>query len=639
MTREIFISYSQPDRDCAFELTQHLEGAGLRVWIAPRDVSPGADWATEIINALNAARAVVLVFSAQTNDSPQVRREVERAVHKRLLIVPFRIEDTLPFASLEYFLSAAHWLDAFPPPRQPHYARLCTHLQEFLNGPAPEAALPRAARQPAAAGEIPSVAVLPFANLSSDPEQEYFADGLSEELIHQLANLNGLHVAGRTSSFSFKGKQEDVRVIGERLGVAHVLEGSVRKAGSRLRITAQLINCADGYHLWSQTFDRTLDDIFVIQDDIARTVAQALSVTLRIGQVLMMPGGTQNVEAYELYLRAQGHARFLGTLHLQQAIALYRAALAIDAGFALAWSGLAGGMLYLQIYVPANSDHARRTQVWELEQVIGRALQLAPDLWAGHLTDGWWKCFRLQWHAAERAMQKALELAPASECSPRLYLGALWLMAGRVRDAIPLLESARGLDPLLIGNANVLQGAYTVAGCEAEAEAEYLRSTSLEGDREGLEETALLRAFGRGDPQPLIQAQLHRFLAASGPRLPVMQELVAVLDRPDVAVTLLRQAFANPACQDSTQQFKIAVWAAQFGDVDLALAAAHRAYVDGRSLILSLMWYPAYRRVRQHPRFKELLRDLGLVEYWRRSGHWGDFVRPAGESDFDVSET
>jgi len=125
---EIFVSYSQPDRDCALEIVTRIEGCGLHCWVAPRDITPAADWAAEIIDAISNAHLMVLIFSASSNDSPQVRREVERAVHRQLRILPFRIEDVLPCKSLEYFLSSQHWLDAFPPPREPHYARLCSYL-------------------------------------------------------------------------------------------------------------------------------------------------------------------------------------------------------------------------------------------------------------------------------------------------------------------------------------------------------------------------------------------------------------------------------------------------------------------------------------------------------------------------------
>jgi hypothetical protein len=140
MAREVFISYSQPDYNCAIELVARVEREGIRCWIAPRDIAPSTDWAAEIIDAIANARVMILIFSASSNASPQVRREVERAVHKQVSILPFRIENVLPSKSLEYFLSAQHWLDAFPPPREPHYARLVDHLRVQLEAPAPDIA-------------------------------------------------------------------------------------------------------------------------------------------------------------------------------------------------------------------------------------------------------------------------------------------------------------------------------------------------------------------------------------------------------------------------------------------------------------------------------------------------------------------
>jgi TIR domain len=153
---DVFISYSQPDGDCAHEMVARLEAQGVKCWIAPRDIAPSADWAAEIIDAIAAARVMVLIFSASTNQSPQVRREVERAVHKGVNILPFRIEDVLPSKSLEFFLSAQHWMDAFPPPREQYYERLCSYLKTQLSplaiGAPPPSAAPRASAPPATAG-------------------------------------------------------------------------------------------------------------------------------------------------------------------------------------------------------------------------------------------------------------------------------------------------------------------------------------------------------------------------------------------------------------------------------------------------------------------------------------------------------
>jgi hypothetical protein len=181
MARDVFISYSQPDRDCAGELTHHLESSGFTVWIAPRDVSPAAEWAAEIIDAISAAKVMVLIFSSSSNASPQVRREVERAVHKDVRILPFRIEDVLPSRSLEYFLSAQHWLDGFPPPRELHYERLCACLRQWI--PAPGQSSPTEA----AAASAPPRVVIHGLRLSAEQRRE-----LETRLARVLGPIAGL---------------------------------------------------------------------------------------------------------------------------------------------------------------------------------------------------------------------------------------------------------------------------------------------------------------------------------------------------------------------------------------------------------------------------------------------------------------
>jgi hypothetical protein len=156
MARDVFISYSQPDHTCAFELVARLEAEGIKCWIAPRDIAPSADWAAEIMDAISSVRVMILVFSANSNLSPQVRREVERAVHKQLSVLPFRIENVPPSKSLEFFLSAQHWMDAFPPPREPHYARLCTYLKTQLTAEPARQAFPAITVTTAAGASTPA---------------------------------------------------------------------------------------------------------------------------------------------------------------------------------------------------------------------------------------------------------------------------------------------------------------------------------------------------------------------------------------------------------------------------------------------------------------------------------------------------
>jgi hypothetical protein len=198
MARSVFLSYSIRDRDCASELVARLEGRGVSAWIAPRDVSPSADWAEEIIEAISAARLMVLVFSSHSNASPQVRREVERAVHKQLPVLPFRIEDIEPSGSLEYFLSSQHWLDAFPPPLEPYYERLCTHVIALLGG-SPEGAAPA----------VPAAAA-PFA--------ASFSPGQLQSLERQLARHIGPvahHLVSRTATKVAGWEQLVTQLAGE----------------------------------------------------------------------------------------------------------------------------------------------------------------------------------------------------------------------------------------------------------------------------------------------------------------------------------------------------------------------------------------------------------------------------------------
>ena len=208
--------------------------------------------------------------------------------------------------------------------------------QPYLPGVAPQG---RSNSQVTAEGD--SIAVLPFADLSEMGDQEFFADGISEEILNVLVRIPGLKVAGRTSSFSFKGRNEDLREIGAALGVNHVLEGSVRRSGTRLRITAQLIRGEDGFHLWSETYDREISDIFEIQDEIARSVADQLVVSLGLSSETLVKDRTEDLVAYENYLRAKQLFLDRGKDNLDMALLLLSEATARDPDFALAWGGIA----------------------------------------------------------------------------------------------------------------------------------------------------------------------------------------------------------------------------------------------------------------------------------------------------------
>jgi adenylate cyclase len=343
--------------------------------------------------------------------------------------------------------------------------------------PAAAAAAPAVAtelrppRRPAEAAEA-SIAVLPFVNMSADAEQEYFSDGLSEELINQLAQINALRVAGRTSSFAFKNKTLDFVEIGTKLGVRYVLEGSVRKAGKRLRITAQLIKCADGFHLWSERFDRDLDDVFAIQDEIAQAVADKLRVTFGVG-ITRTPGGTENAEAYDLMLRARSLVRRRQAGDADRAVGMLRKALELDPRFALGWNVLGNALTSVLTFGPEN-PHEHRKQI---EDALGRSVALAPDLWTGHEAHANLLELRHDWVGAEQANARARALAPKSMREPVVsrchQLGAV----GRIHEAIEFGRESIRIEPLapLQSVAELL----FYVGRHAESQLEYERERDL----------------------------------------------------------------------------------------------------------------------------------------------------------------
>jgi TolB-like protein/Tfp pilus assembly protein PilF len=325
-----------------------------------------------------------------------------------------------------------------------------------------------------------SIAVLPFANLSDDPANEYFGDGIAEELLNVLAKQADLRVAARTSSFAYKGRNEDVRRIGNELNVATVLEGSIRKQGDRVRITAQLINVADGYHLWSETYDRKLDDIFAIQDEIAGAIGQALKVTL-LGKEAHAADhlGTRSVTAYDLYLLGRHRWRERNEEGLEAALEHFQKAIAADPGFARAYSGLADTYLLL-------ADHGDLKQAEALskaEAAVAEALRLDPQLAEAHASLGLIRTNQGKPDEARVAFEQALKLDPEYVFA-HLWYANLFNDTEERAQKLAEYERALALDPLLIpANVN-LAGQYMNLGRYRDAVTLYERLTRLQPDRQ-----------------------------------------------------------------------------------------------------------------------------------------------------------
>lgn len=291
-----------------------------------------------------------------------------------------------------------------------------------------------------------SIVVLPFANLSRDEENEYFADGLTEELITDLGQIPGLRVVSRNSAFQFKGKAVDARKIGQELQVSSILEGSVRKAGDRLRITAQLVNVSDGYQAWSQRFDRRFEDVFAIQDEIVSSIVSSLRAHISGAETQPMPlrRRPENLEAYNLYLKGRYHLHRQTPEDLEKAVALFERAVAEDPEYAPAWAGLAEYYVLVGFWCVMPSD-----QVWpKARRNAQRAVELDPDLAHAQIALGYVRIFcDWDWGEAGRSFRRAVQLAPVD--SQAAYAHAAYLtQMSRTDEALAEFRRALSLDPL-----------------------------------------------------------------------------------------------------------------------------------------------------------------------------------------------
>ena len=290
-----------------------------------------------------------------------------------------------------------------------------------------------------------SIAVLPFSHLSSDPGDEHFCDGLSEELLNALARVEDLKVAARTSSFSYKGKDAKVGEIGEALGVSTVLEGSVRKSGSRLRITTQLIDTKDGYQLWSERYDREMRDIFEIQDEITLAVVSALKLKLfGAEKSAVLKKGTANAEAHELYLRGRALWNRRTQADFERAIEYFESAIALDAGYALAYAGLADCYTFLAYYEAFSPGEMAP----KAKAAVERATELDASLAECHSSLSMYKVFfEYDMGAGERELCNAISINPNSSLA-HYWLSALYSLLGRFGEALSEGRKALELDPL-----------------------------------------------------------------------------------------------------------------------------------------------------------------------------------------------
>jgi serine/threonine protein kinase/tetratricopeptide (TPR) repeat protein len=453
-----------------------------------------------------------------------------------------------------------------------------------------------------------SIAVLPFTNMSADPENEFFADGITEEIINALTQIEDLRVAARTSAFSFKNKHVDLHIVGDRLNVKTVLEGSVRRAGNRVRIMAQLINVADGYHIWSERYDRELKDIFEVQDDIARAIADRLKVALKGGQEPSVKVGTSNLEAYQLYLKGRGLLYRRG-LDIRRAGQCFERAVALDSRYALAWSGLADVRHLLGFYGIERPEEA----IPQAKEAAEHAIALDPTLAEAHCSLACVSLF-YDWDL----LKSEQEFLRARELNPRYVQNLTWYalfylawQQGRFDEAIAVTEPTVEFDPLS-GYAHAML-AITYAHAGKGGEAVRAAKSALELEESFFTYWALQQAF-HSDGQFERAAAAGEMAMALAGRHQVAMSAQAVIFAEWGKVVEAKAIYAELVARAAggyIQPSHLAMAASAAGDLDMALNYVREAFKIRDPLLMAWRYF-GFRRLRETPGFHEILAKIGL---------------------------
>jgi adenylate cyclase len=468
-----------------------------------------------------------------------------------------------------------------------------------------------------------SVAILPFLDMSENKDQEHFSDGLTEELINRLSKIPDMRVPARTSSFYFKGKSGDIPTIAKKLMVAHVLEGSVRKSGDRLRVTAQLVRADNGYHLWSETYDRRLDDVFKVQDDIAAAVVKALKVSLLDAGVPHI-APTANSEAYTLYLQAGSLAKRNSSADSLRAYDYLNQALRLDPRFALAWAALAE--LYTDDSVewgkifPPDEGTEQNLDLSATKFALGsnrasvaahdagaRALALDPneaDIHRSMARVIWW--FDFNWDAADAELKKARALDPGSA---RIFVQSAQLAftMGRLTEGLALANDAATLDPLGTVYWDI-GAAYHRLGVLDQAAAAYRHLIEIHPTKAGAHFRYGLVLLSQHEPQAALE-QFERdepWYREAG--VPLALDALGRHCDADRALAIVERNWG------SGMAYQISYIYAARGDVDRAVAWLERAYRQHDAGLLTIARDPMLRSLTGNPGFKALLRRLTLPE-------------------------
>jgi len=475
---------------------------------------------------------------------------------------------------------------------------------------------------PVNAPDQKSVAVLPFVNLSDDKGSEYFSDGVSEELLTVLQKIPGLHVAARTSAFSFKGKNATAQEIGQKLGVAHLVEGSVRKAGDAVRIAARLTRADTGEELWSENYTRDLKDVFAVQTELAQTIVEQLRGRFGGADAGSMAkekiqeevqaaekGGTKNLDAHQLYLQGRFYENRHSEKSAREALTAYEHAVALDPGFALAWAGVAQTHLWLAGFSTEGGQKTFDAHLAAARDATARALSIEPDLTNGLLARAWIETnFDFNWNAAAQTVSKALALAPAD---PNILIAAanLDVARGNTDRGLELYRRAVDLDPVNAQARSFL--AFNLAATKrfAEARAEFPRVVEL-NPAAPWAHAGLGLAF-------LIEGKFEEAAVAARDDAGEWARLLIVacaywgekrIPESDAALAQLTATFADTAA------YQVAEVYAYRGDKDQAFEWLERARRQRDGGLAGMRRDPLLANLKTDPRWNAFLQTIGLAD-------------------------
>jgi len=560
---DIFISYARSTEAEARRIAEALSGLGYGVW-RDDELPANRTYGEVIEERLHAAKAVVVVWSAEAAKSQWVRAEADlaREAGKLVQLTLDGAIPPLPFNQI-HCADLTGWSGDL---ESPGWRKLVSSVNDLV------AQVGRVAPQPTAPARQTSVCVLPFVNMSGDPEQEYFSDGVSEDIITDLSKVSALSVVARNTAFSFKGKNVEVPKLARQLGVSHFLEGSVRKAGGRVRVTAQLINGVVGDHVWAERYDRDLTDIFALHDEISKAVLSALKLKLLPKEKKAIERrGTTNAEAYELYLMARQFTVMQSDRHLPIIIRLCRAAIESDPGYARAWAQLALSQLLLGMRTGSFGD---------ARECAGQALRLDPALAEAHAANASWL-----FHHGRREDAVAASIA-ALACNPDCVDALEWaawssLALGRFADAITYYERAFALEPASFHFMGMAMSAYQALS-----------------DTEGARSAAQRCLAG-----------VEKVIAAEpdhGTALGHGVSALAMLGEVERARAWARRAvLLDP--ENINLHYNMACAMVRLGDVDAALDLLERRVPTSASAAQWMEADPDLAPIRDHPRFQALV--------------------------------